>query len=85
MSIPPSTNSRAHLADKMKVQKDGEMKPIMFPRALVACISEARSPARCEFDEVTAKVLLEAWDRVRMQRLVGQMANAALSGRSVAG
>jgi len=57
----------------------------MFPRALVACVSEARSPEPCEFEEVATKVLLEAFGgRERMQRLAGQVANAALTGHSMA-
>jgi len=57
----------------------------IFPRALVACISEARLPESWEFDEVTAKVLREAFGgRERMQRLAGQVANAALTGCAMA-
>lgn len=59
----------------------------IFPRALVACIAEARSPEPWEFEEVAAKVLREAFGgraEARLRRLAGLVANEALRGHSVA-
>ena len=59
----------------------------IFPRALVACISEARAPRPREIECVAAKVLREAFGgsaEERVQRLARQVANAALTGHGIA-
>lgn len=56
----------------------------IFPRALLACISEGRAPTANELEDVTEKVLHEAFGGrpERLERLMaGQMARVALSGR----
>jgi len=55
----------------------------LFPRALVACIAEARSPEPWEFEEVAAKVLRETFGgraEERFHRLAGLVAYKALTG-----
>jgi len=56
----------------------------MFPRALLACISEGRSPSADEIEDVTEKVLEEAFGGrpEHLERMMAaQMARVALSGR----
>jgi len=56
----------------------------MFPRALLACISEGRPPSADEIEDVTEKVLEEAFGGrpERLERMMAaQMARVALSGR----
>jgi len=56
----------------------------MFPRALLACISEGRPPSTGEIEDVTEKVLQEAFGgrpECLKRMMAGQMARAALSGR----
>jgi|GEM_PF-922201 len=57
----------------------------IFPRALVACISEGRSPTASEFDQLTANVLLQAfgnWSAAKAQRLAEVVADFAFNGYS---
>ena len=59
----------------------------IFPRAILACISEARLPYPSEIECVAAKVLGEAFGgsaEERMQQLATKVANAALNGHDVA-
>lgn len=55
-----------------------------FPRPLVACIAEGRSPTVNEFDQLTASVLLQAFGNcsaVKAQRLAEAVADFAFHGR----
>jgi hypothetical protein len=56
----------------------------MFPRSLLACISEGRTPSTDEIEDVTEKILHEAFggSPERLERMMAaQMARAALNGR----
>ena len=57
----------------------------VFPRALVACIAEGRSPTQSEFDQLTTNVLRQAFGNcsaTKAQRLAEAVADFAFHGRS---
>jgi hypothetical protein len=59
----------------------------IIPRALLACISEARTPQPCEIECVAEKVLREAFGgsaEERVQQLARRVANVALRGHCIA-
>lgn len=59
----------------------------IFPRALLACISEARAPEPNEIECIAAKVLREAFGgsaEERMQQLARKAADLALRGHCIA-
>ena len=59
--------------------------PRMFPRALLACIVEGRSPNPRELASVTAKMRREVFARGTMEaapRLAAAMARLALAGEA---
>ena len=59
----------------------------LFPRALLACISEARTPHPNEIEFIATKVLREAFGgspEQRAEQLARRVANVALSGHCIA-
>lgn len=55
----------------------------MFPRALLACISEGRTPRADEVEDITEKILQEAFGgslEALKRIMAGEMARVALSG-----